>query len=247
MDFSDILIKGRSSKGNIVSKYAVKRIDLKEKGVSTLKPRKIWFDEVVGRLNLDGRGELLGEFKGDDLILIITQKGIVKTIKPEITIHFDEDMIVLEKWNPKKPISAIYFDGAKERYYVKRFLVEQENKEELFISEHPKSVLELVSTDWRPMVELEFTKPRGKDQKPNQEVNIEDFISIKGIKALGNQLTTDKIKSANVLESLPYEEVEEVIEEPEKEEELKDEEGDSKKTNSDDDSNDDDTEQTTLF
>ncbi|MGJ8731988.1 MAG: DNA gyrase/topoisomerase IV subunit A [Cellulophaga sp.] len=247
MDFSDILIKGRSSKGNIVSKYAVKRIDLKEKGVSTLKPRKIWFDEVVGRLNLDGRGELLGEFKGDDLILIITQKGIVKTIKPEITIHFDEDMIVLEKWNPKKPISAIYFDGAKERYYVKRFLVEQENKEELFISEHPKSVLELVSTDWRPMVELEFTKPRGKDQKPNQEVNIEDFISIKGIKALGNQLTTDKIKSANVLESLPYEEIEEVIEEPEKEEELKDEEGDSKKTNSDDDSNDDDTEQTTLF
>ena len=247
MDFSDILIKGRSSKGNIVSKYAVKRIDLKEKGVSTLKPRKIWFDEVVGRLNLEGRGELLGEFKGDDLILIITQKGIVKTIKPEITIHFDEDMIVLEKWSPKKPISAIYFDGAKERYYIKRFLVEQENKEELFISEHPKSVLELVSTDWRPMVELEFTKPRGKDQKPNQEVNIEDFISVKGIKALGNQLTADKIKSANVLESLPYEEPEEVVEEHEDEEVLEGEEGDAKKTNSEDDSSDDDIEQTTLF
>ncbi|MDO6491076.1 MULTISPECIES: DNA gyrase/topoisomerase IV subunit A [unclassified Cellulophaga] len=247
MDFSDILIKGRSSKGNIVSKYAVKRIDLKEKGVSTLKPRKIWFDDVVSRLNLDGRGELLGEFKGDDLILIITQKGIAKTIKPEITIHFDEDMIVLEKWNPKKPISAIYFDGAKERYYIKRFLIENENKEELFISEHPKSVLELVSTDWRPVVELEFVKPRGKEQKPNQEVDVEDFIAVKGIKALGNQLTADKIKSTNVLESLPYEEVEEVIEAPKKTEVTEEEDVTSKKTDSKEDLEDDDTEQTSLF
>ncbi|MGJ8733873.1 MAG: DNA gyrase/topoisomerase IV subunit A, partial [Cellulophaga sp.] len=241
------LIKGRSSKGNIVSKYAVKRIDLKEKGVSTLKPRKIWFDDVVSRLNLDGRGELLGEFKGDDLILIITQKGIAKTIKPEITIHFDEDMIVLEKWNPKKPISAIYFDGAKERYYIKRFLIENENKEELFISEHPKSVLELVSTDWRPVVELEFVKPRGKEQKPNQEVDVEDFIAVKGIKALGNQLTADKIKNTNVLESLPYEEVEEVIEVPKKAEVTEEEDVTSKKTDSKEDLEDDDTEQTSLF
>ena len=247
MNFSDILIKGRSSKGNIVSKYAVKRIDLKEKGVSTLKPRKIWFDDVVGKLNLDGRGELLGEFKGEDLILIITQKGIAKTVKPEITTHFEEDMIVLEKWNPKKPISAIYFDGAKERYYVKRFLIENENKEELFISEHPKSVLELVSTDWRPVVELEFVKPRGKEQKPDQEVDIEDFIAVKGIKALGNQLTADKIKNTNVLESLPYEEVEEeeeVLKETKvtEKEEVMDSKADDK-----DDSTDDDTEQTTLF
>lgn len=244
MDFSDILIKGRSSKGNIVSKYAVKRIDLKEKGVSTLKPRKIWFDDVVSRLNLDGRGELLGEFKGDDLILIITQKGIAKTIKPEITIHFDEDMIVLEKWNPKKPISAIYFDGAKERYYIKRFLIENENKEELFISEHPKSVLELVSTDWRPVVELEFVKPRGKEQKPNQEVNIEEFIAIKGIKALGNQLTADKVKNTNVLESLPYEEV---IEPPKEVEVTEEEKVTSKKTDNKEDLEGDDKEQTSLF
>lgn len=244
MDFSDILIKGRSSKGNIVSKYAVKRIDLKEKGVSTLKPRKIWFDDVVSRLNLDGRGELLGEFKGDDLILIITQKGIAKTIKPEITIHFDEDMIVLEKWNPKKPISAIYFDGAKERYYIKRFLIENENKEELFISEHPKSVLELVSTDWRPVVELEFVKPRGKEQKLNQEVNIEEFIAIKGIKALGNQLTADKVKNTNVLESLPYEEV---IEPPKEVEVTEEEKVTSKKTDNKEDLEGDDKEQTSLF
>lgn len=247
MDFSDILIKGRSSKGNIVSKYAVKRIDLKEKGVSTLKPRKIWFDDVVSRLNLDGRGELLGEFKGEDLILVITQKGIVKTVKPEITTHFDEDMIVLEKWNPKKPISAIYFDGVKERYYIKRFLIENENKEELFISEHPKSVLELVSTDWRPVVELEFAKPRGKEQKPNQKVDIEDFIAIKGIKALGNQLTADKIKNTNVLESLPYEEVEEIEEVSKETKVTEKEEVTDSKADDKDDSADDDTEQTTLF
>ncbi len=206
IDFADVLIKGRASKGNLVTKYTVKRIELKEKGVSTLKPRKIWFDDVVRRLNVDGRGGLLGEFRGDDLILIVTQKGVAKTISPTMSTHFDEDMIVLEKWNPNKPISAIYFDGEKERYYVKRFVIENENKEEIFISEHPKSVLELVSTDWRPVVEIEFVKPRGKEAKENQIFDIENFISIKGIKALGNQLTTEKLKNVNSLEPLPYEE-----------------------------------------
>jgi len=247
LDFSDVIIKGRASKGNIVSKYAVKRIELKEKGVSTLKPRKIWFDDVVSRLNLDGRGELLGEFKGEDLLLVITQKGIAKTIKPEVSTHFDEDMIVLEKWNPKKPISAIYFDGGKERYYIKRFLIENENREDLFISEHPKSVLELVSTDWRPVIELEFAKPRGKDAKPNQTVDVESFISIKGIKALGNQLTSDKVKNTNALDSLPYEEV---VEAPAEEIEVKEEENvssEAKKNSGDDNIDDGDSEQTTLF
>jgi len=209
IDFADVLIKGRASKGNIVTKYSVKRIELKEKGVSTLKPRKIWFDDVVRRLNADGRGELLGEFKGEDLLLVVTQKGFVKTFLPELSTHFDEDMIVLEKWNPKKPLSAIYYDGEKERYYIKRFLIEVENKEDLFISEHPKSVLELVSTDWRPVIEVEFSKVRGKDHKENQVIDLEDFIAIKGMKALGNQLTADKIKNVNHLESLPFEEPEE--------------------------------------
>ncbi|PXX29819.1 DNA gyrase/topoisomerase IV subunit A [Arenibacter sp. ARW7G5Y1] len=206
IDFADVRIKGRASKGNIVTKYSVKRIELKEKGVSTLKPRKIWFDEIVRRLNVDGRGELLGEFKGDDMLLVVTQKGVAKTFIPNLSTHFDEDMVVLEKWNPRKPLSAIYYEGEKERYYVKRFIIENENKEELFISEHPKSFLELVSTDWRPVVEIEFTKPRGKDVKPNQIVDLEDFISIKGIKALGNQLTSDKVKNINALEPLPFEE-----------------------------------------
>ena len=205
IDFSDVIIKGRASKGNIVTKYSVKRIELKEKGVSTLKPRKIWFDDVVRRLNVDGRGELLGEFKGDDLLLVINQKGVAKTFLPVLTSHFDDDMIVLEKWIPEKPISAIYWEGEKERFYVKRFFIENENKEELFISDHPKSYLELVSTDWRPLVEIEFPKPRGKEAKDNESIDIENFISIKGIKALGNQLITEKVKNINLLDPLPFE------------------------------------------
>ncbi|MGB3150718.1 MAG: DNA gyrase/topoisomerase IV subunit A [Maribacter sp.] len=206
IDFADVLIKGRASKGNIVTKYTVKRIELKEKGLSTLKPRKIWFDDVVRRLNVDGRGELIGEFRGDDLLLVVTQKGIAKTISPVLTSHFEEDMIVLEKWKPNKPISAIYWEGEKERFYVKRFMIETELKEDVFISEHPKSYLELVSTDWRPVIEIEFPKPRGKEAKENLSIDLEDFIAVKGIKALGNQLITEKVKNINTLEPLPYEE-----------------------------------------
>jgi len=210
LDFADVLIKGRRSKGNLVTKYAIKRIELKEKGVSTLKPRKIWFDDTVQRLNIDGRGELLGEFRGEDRLLVINQSGIAKTIIPELTTHFEDDMIVLEKWIPKKPISAIYYEGEKERYYVKRFLIENEGKEELFISEHSDSQLEIVSTDWKPMAEVEFTKERGKDRKPNMEVNLEEFIAVKGISALGNQLTKEKVNQINLMDSLPYEAPEEV-------------------------------------
>ncbi len=204
LDFADVLIKGRASKGNIVTKYPVKRIELKEKGLSTLKPRKIWFDEVVQRLNVDERGDLLGEFRAEDMLLVVNQRGIVKTIPPDLNARFDDDMIVLEKWNPKKPISAIYYEGEKERYYIKRFIIENSNKEELIISEHSKSQLELISTEWRPMVEIEYAKQRGKDQKPNEKIDLEGFIAVKGIKALGNQLTSLKIKNINTLEPLPY-------------------------------------------
>ena len=210
LDFADIAIKGRASKGNTVSKYPIKKIELKEKGISTLRPRKVWFDDTVQRLNVDARGELLGEFRPNDRLLIINQSGKLKTIIPELTTHFDEDMVVLEKWHPKKPISAIYYDGEKERYFVKRFLIENENKEEIFITEHEKSQLEIVSTDWRPVAEIVFAKSKGV-QKENQTIDLEQFIAVKGIKALGNQLTTDKLKQVNLLESLPYEEPIEVI------------------------------------
>lgn len=210
LDFASIAIKGRASKGNLVTKYPIKKIEIKEKGISTLLPRKIWFDDTVQKLNTDARGELLGEFRPNDKILVISQTGKLKVIIPEITTHFDEDMVVLEKWIPNKPISAIYYDGEKERYYVKRFLVESEGKEEVFITEHPNSQLEIVATDYRPVAELVFTKVKGL-QKENQVVDLEAFIAVKGFKALGNQLTTDKLKQVNLLEPLPYEAPEEVV------------------------------------
>ena len=210
IDFAKLAIKGRTSKGNIVTKYPIKKIELKEKGISTLLPRKVWFDDTVQRLNVDARGELLGEFRPNDKILIIQQSGKLKVITPELTTHFEEDMVVLEKWIPKKPISAIYYDGEKERYFIKRFLVEVENKEEIFITEHENSQLEIVSTEYRPVAELVFNKIKGL-QKENLTVDIESFIAVKGFKALGNQLTTDKLKQVNLLESLPYEAPEEII------------------------------------
>jgi len=219
LDFADVLIKGRNVKGNIVSKYSVKRIELKEEGVSTLKPRRIWFDDTVKRLNVDDRGELLGEFRGEDRLLIITQDGVVKTIKPELTTRFDEEIIVLEKWVKDKPVSAIYWEPEKERFYVKRFLIEHPDKEERFISDHEDSFLELVSTDYYPMAEIAFTKPKGKERRENEEVNLAEFISIKGIKALGNQLTSEKVNQINLLDPMPYEKEESEAEEDENSEE----------------------------
>jgi len=200
IDFADLAIKGRGVRGNTVTKYTVKRIELKEKGISTLKPRKIWFDDTVQRLNVDGRGDLLGEFTAEDRLLIVNQSGHIKTIMPELTAHFDDNMIVLEKWIPNKPISVIHYDGEKERYFVKRFMIDNPNKEELFISEHPKSQLELVATDFRPVAEIIFSK---KDVE-NEILNFEDFIAIKGIKAIGNQLTKEKIKQISLKDPLPY-------------------------------------------
>ncbi|CAM4384633.1 DNA gyrase/topoisomerase IV subunit A [Zobellia nedashkovskayae] len=208
IDFAKIMIKGRSSKGNVVTKYSVKRIDLKEKGLSTLKPRKLWFDDTVQRLNIDDRGEFLGEFTSEDRLLIINQNGLVKTVIPELTLHFDEDLVVLEKWNPKKPVSVVYWEGDKELFYVKRFLIDHPDKEENVLTDHPKSHVEIISTDYRPMIELVFAKKRGQDRKDNLELNLEEFISVKGIGAMGNQLTKDKVLEINMLEPLPHEEPE---------------------------------------
>ncbi|MAD98458.1 MAG: DNA topoisomerase IV [Flavobacteriaceae bacterium] len=212
IDFADLAIKGRGVRGNTITKFAIRKVEFKTAGVSTLKPRKIWFDDAVQRLNVDERGELLGEFKAEDKLLIVTQKGKAKAVTPDLLMRFENDMIVLEKWDPKKPISAIYYEGEKERYYVKRFLIESTDKEESFISDHPKSQLEIVATDYRPVAEVKFSK-RSLD---NMTVDLEDFIAIKGIKALGNQLTTEKIKTVDLLDPLPYEPpVEESVEEVE--------------------------------
>lgn len=201
INFADLAIKGRASRGNTVTKSTVKRIELKEKGVSTLKPRRIWFDETVQRLNVDERGDLIGEFTAEDRLLIINQKGEAKTIIPNLNTHFESDMIILEKWEPNKPISVVYLDGERERYYVKRFMIEHPDREEKFISEHPNSKLQIVAMDYRPMAEIIFSKK----SLENESLNFEEFIVIKGIKALGNQLTNEKIKLINLLDPLPYE------------------------------------------
>ena len=208
LDFADVLIKGRNAKGNIVTKYPVKRIELKEKGLSTLKPRKIWFDETIQRLNVDGRGELLGEFTSEDRLLIITQKGVVKTAIPDLIMRFDDDMIILEKWKPNKPLTAIYWEGEKELFYVKRFHIENPEKEETIITSHPKSYLEKIFTDYRPVAEVVFAKKRGQERKENMVVDLEEFISVKGITAMGNQLTKEKVLEIKAAEPLPYEEPE---------------------------------------
>ena len=250
IDFSDLAVKGRGVRGNTITKFAIRKVEFKSSGVSTLKPRKIWFDDAVQRLNVDARGELLGEFRAEDKILIANQSGKIKAVTPDLQMHFEDDMIVLEKWKPNKPIAVLYYDGEKERYYIKRFLIESEDKEEVFISDHSKSQLEIIVVDYRPMAEVVFSKR----SLENKEVNFEEFIAIKGIKAQGNQLTSDKIKQVNLLASLPYEEPEEPeVEEVEvvEEEVIKHsetiQETDDEKTPSKEDENTSEDGQITLF
>ena len=202
LDFADLQIKGRAVKGNIVSKYSILRIELKEKGISTLKPRDIWFDETVRRLNFDDRGTLLGAFKGEDKLIIVGKGGTARVVSPELSLHFSDDMLRLEKWVPEKPLTAVYFDTEKSRYFIKRFLIENENKEDLFL----KSEAELIffNSDWRPIITVDFVKPKGKDTLTPLKINIEEFISIKGYKALGNQLTDKNVKAITLKELLPY-------------------------------------------
>ena len=250
IDFSDLAVKGRGVRGNTITKFAIRKVEFKSSGVSTLKPRKIWFDDTVQRLNVDSRGELLGEFRAEDKILIANQSGKIKAVTPDLQMHFEDDMIVLEKWKPNKPIAVLYYDGEKERYYIKRFLIETEDKEEVFISDHSKSQLEIIVVDYRPIAEVVFSKR----SLENKEVNFEEFIAIKGIKAQGNQLTADKIKQVNLLASLPYEEPEEPeVEEVEvvEEEVIKHsetiQETDDEKTPPKDDENTNEDGQITLF
>ena len=216
IDFSELTIKGRDSRGNLVTKYAVKKVDLKEEGVSTLAPRKIWFDEAVRRLNADGRGTLLGSFKGDDKILTINQNGEAKLVSFDLSNRFDDEYLILEKWNPEQAVSCIYFDGEKGIYFIKRFLLENTTNVQTFMpSEHPKSFIEFVGTSDNCTAEIVFAKDKTGKEKENEIINIDEFITIKGIKAMGNQFAKDKVKTINITIPEPVEEIEE---EPEIEE-----------------------------
>jgi topoisomerase-4 subunit A len=199
-------VKGRSSKGNIATKFPVKRVELKERGESTLEARKVWFDETVQRLNSDERGRLIGSFKGEDRILIAEKNGALKVVVPELTLHFDPDMIYLEKLEVDRPLSAVYYDGEKGRYFVKRFLWEGGDKEENIITAHPKSELVYLSNASLPRIEMVYRKQKGAEKDP-EEVLLSEFISVKGIKAKGNQLTTDTLNKIVGLEPLDEPEV----------------------------------------
>ena len=202
LDFADLTIKGRSVKGNIVTKHAVNKVIFKEKGLSTLKPRKIWFDDTVQRLNVDDRGDLLGEFKPDDDLLIVQQSGNLKIVPPDLTMHFPEDMIILEKADRAKPISIAYFNKKKKKYFVKRFILGLLKGNQSFINDPKNDTVEIVSTDWKPVIEV-VTKTKKLTDKYN--VSLSDFISVKGVKALGNQLTKKDVKEINLLDPIPYE------------------------------------------
>lgn len=216
IDFSELAIKGRDSKGNLVTKYSVKKVDLKEEGVSTLAPRKIWFDETVRRLNADVRGTLLGSFKGDDKILTINTNGEAKLVSFDLGNRFDDEYLVLEKWKPQQPVTCIYYDGEKEIYFIKRFLLENNTNPQTFMpSEHPKSFIESIIVANNATAEIVFAKDKGKERDP-ETINIDEFIAVKGIKAIGNQFTKFKVKAINIMVPEPEEEEPEVYEEPER-------------------------------
>ena len=208
INFADLNIKAKESVGNIVTKNKVSKIEFKSSGISTLSARKIWFDDNVQRLNVDERGQFLGDFKSDEKILTVLQSGEIELKSFDISNHFDDEMIHIEKNNSKKPISAIYYDGNKKTYYVKRFLVDNNLSRFNFITNHKDSYLELISTDWRPQIEIIFVKEKGKDRN-TKIINLEEFIAVKGEKALGNKLSSKKIKQINLIDSLPFNEEEE--------------------------------------
>ncbi len=215
INFADLLVKGRMSKGNRVTPHIISKVVQKEVGGSTLAALKIWYDDIVRKLNTEGRGELLGAFQGEDKILVAMQTGEYRLLHFDLSLHFPEDMVLIEKWNPKKPLSAIYWEGEKENFYVKRFIPELSDKRVLFISDHEKSQLEFVLSDWKPVINISFD--RRTNDRDDEEINLEEFIAVKGLKAMGNRLTPYKVKNIEVLEPLPFEEPEEEEEEEETE------------------------------
>ncbi len=202
VDLSDIPIRSRGAQGNILSKKAVQRIEQLEVGESTLGGRKIWYDDAVNRLNVDERGTYLGEFSGEDKILTITQDGDYKLNDYALSTHFDDNIVQIEKWEPDRPVSAVYYDGEKGVYRVKRFYPEQTQKKTRFITEHSKSFLEIVSTAHEPRVRVTFDK---KD-KPEADILLSEVVGIKGVKAKGNKLTDGGINRVDPIDPLPEEE-----------------------------------------
>ncbi len=199
VDFSELAIKGRSSMGNILTKYEIHKIALKEKGVSTLGGRKIWFDEDVSRLNSDNRGKYLGEFSGDEMILVIYKSGEYLLCNFDLSNHFDSGILLIEKYNPQMVLTTVYFDAEQGFYYVKRFQMEDvQNRKVGFIGESPENRLIIYSWIGHPRLEIEFG---GKNEGREPEViDVDEFIGVKSYKAKGKRLSTYEISKINELE-----------------------------------------------
>jgi topoisomerase-4 subunit A len=214
MDFSELAIKGRDAHGNILTKNAVHKIFMKEKGVSTLGGRKIWFDEDVLRLNADGRGRLLGEFAGEDHLLVITKSGQFRLSSFDLANHFEDDLYILEKYRPNRVYSVIYFDAEQNYYYVKRFKLEPGEKLLSFIGDHPESRLISLTEVEYPRFEINFGG-KNKDREP-EIIEVAEFIGVKSYKAKGKRLTKYQVELVKELEPLRgIREEEEVDEVPE--------------------------------
>ena len=205
IDFAELIIKAKSSKGNIVTKNFISKIEQREVGGSTLAARKIWWDEVVLRLNNDQRGKLLGRFKGDDKILTIYKSGKYLISGFELSNKFNDDLILIEKWHPSRALACVYWNPSKELYFVKRFLVEVTTKSYSFIDENCELVL--ISVDYMPKVKISFNK-RLKETKDLEDkiVSLNEIIDVKGDKAQGNQLTKLKVKDVTLVDIIPGEE-----------------------------------------
>ena len=206
-DFSNYQIKSRSARGNILSKYPLLKVEFKEKGLSTLKPRNIWFDPIVLKLNLDSRGSPLGAFRAEDLLLIINNDGTLKTVNPELSTQFNVMPVVIERWIKEKPITSVYYDEIKKDYFIKRFLIENQNKELIHLKDKCKLIF--ISTEWRPVINVKFKKKKGERSNQEKKINVDEFIDVKGFKANGNRLLTEKkfskmkINKISLIESLP--------------------------------------------
>ncbi|MDA3890297.1 MAG: DNA gyrase/topoisomerase IV subunit A [Salinivirgaceae bacterium] len=214
IDFSELTIKGRKSMGNIATRHQVHRIVMKDEGVSTLGGIKMWFDEVVFRLSTEERPLYLGEFKGDDKILVVGKDGEYLMTNFDLSNHFPDNILRIEKYKSGKVFTAVFFDAEQSFYYLKRFEFEETNKDTNFIGENPNSKLVLLSDEKWPQVKVIFG---GKhSERDNEIIDAEEFISVKSYKARGKRLTTFEIKSIVEIEPLVKEEPE--IEETEVEE-----------------------------
>jgi len=197
-DFGQLGIKGKSSMGNILTKNAVHKIALKEKGLSTLGGRKIWFDDAVFRLNVDGRGNYLGEFSGDEKILVITKNGFFRHTNFDLSNHFEENILVIEKFRPGKVYSVVYWDAEQKFYYLKRFVIEESEKPQCFINEDPESKMVSITEVEYPRFEIEFGgKHKNRD---NEIIEVSEFIGVKSYKAKGKRLTSFMVENIHEIE-----------------------------------------------